>query len=166
MTMPNKAIHQLAEATSLQDGDVLVVSRPSGGSFVDRSVDAATFPQRLQYAAITVPVASVLTLGDTPVIVVPGPSAGEAIVLKNAVLKMVNGTTDYATSTTLSLGTDGGGDIAQFDISGAAASPMVPGFLGGKITTASDLILTAGGVNPTDGNYDLEIQVWYTVITL
>ena len=167
MTMAgNKAIHQLQEATELQDGDLLIISRPSGGGFVDRYVDASTFPQRTQYVAVTVPTASVLTLGATPFTLIAAPAAGQAIFVKAALMSMLNGSIDYATSTNLNIGSVGGTGYLLLDISNASSSPMIASGGGGTIVDGASTVLTAGGVNPTAGDYDLEIQLWYITITL
>jgi hypothetical protein len=165
--MPNKAIHQLQEATELQDGDVLIIARPSGGDFIDRKIDAATFPQRVQYLSVTVPSASVLTLGTTPFTLIPAPTAGTAIFVKAALMSMVSGATDYTTSIQVNLAADGGDDFLTVPIDNAGGSPLIANAaLGGNLVDGATIELNAGGVNPEDGDYDLVFQLWYQVITL
>ena len=167
MTMAgNRAIHQLPEVTSLQDGDLFVIARPSGGSFVDRSIDATGFPQQMQFTTVTVPAASVLTLGTTPFTLIAAPAAGQAIFVKAALMSMLNGSIDYATSTNLNIGAVAGTGYLLLDISTASSSPWIASGGGGTIVDGASTVLTAGGVNPTAGDYDLEIQLWYITITL
>ena len=168
MTMAgNKAIHQLQEATELQDGDLLIISRPSGGGFVDRYVDASTFPQRTEYISVTIPTASVLTLGVTPFNLIAAPPAGFAILVKAVVMSMVSGTTDYTTSTTVGIGPVGGTDTFTTEINDAAASPMTGlGQNGAQLVAAVAVQANAGGVNPVAGDYDLVFQLWYQEIPL
>ncbi len=165
--MPNKAIHQLQEATELQDGDVFIIARPSGGDYIDRKIDAATFPQRVQYASVTVPSASVLTLGTTPFTLIAAPTAGTAILVKAALMSMVSGTTDYTTSTEVYIAADGGLDVLTASIADALSSPLVAAAVnGGNVVDGAAIELNAGGVNPAAGDYDLVFQIWYQVITL
>lgn len=165
--MPNKAIHQLEEVSRLKDGDLLIIARPSGGAYVDRSIDAATFPQRVELALVTVPTASVLTLGTTPYTLIPAPGVGKGIVPKQVLMSMVSGTTSYATSTDVFVACDGGADIFKLEIQDASATPQIgTAELAGTVVDNADLELNAGGVNPTAGDYDLVLQVWYQLVDL
>ena len=151
----------------MQDGDLFVIARPSGGVFVDRSIDAATFPQRTEYVAVTVPAASVLTLGTTPFTLIPAPAAGFGILVKAVVMTEVDGTTDYTTSTTVGIGPVGGTDIFTVEIDTAANTPLTGTEQNGaQLVAAAAVQANAGGVNPTAGNYDLSFQLWYQIIPM
>lgn len=163
MNMANKAIHQLQEATELQDGDVLIVARPSGGSFVDRKIDAATFPQRTLYASVTVPSASVLTLGTTPFELLPAQGAGTTIQVLQMAITTSGQTTPYDTENVL-VGTQLEFDASLIFVDGAyiCAEAVPQATLPApnqplNLTAASDL---------TSGDGDLVIQVWYRIINI
>jgi hypothetical protein len=162
----NRAIHQNPEVTSVQDGDVFIVSRPSGGTYVDRSIDASGFPQQVQYTSVLVPSASVLDLFDNPFEIIPAPAAGTAILVKAAVATKGTGSTDYATATDIYLAADGGTNAFLFDIASTGNFPLVGGAVQGtQLGDGAAIVLTADA-NPTAGNYDILFQVWYQVITL
>lgn len=166
--MPNKSIHQLDEVTELQDGDLFVIARPSGGSYVDRSIDAATFPQRTLQAEVTIPTASVLALGTTPFQLLPAPGAGLAIVPKAMLVRFVGGTTDYATNTTVAIKGLGGNAVFNIPIDTAALSPVLAtGVLaGGNLVENAALVAEEETGNPTAGNYNLVCTIWYQIVTI
>lgn len=166
--MPNKSIHQLAEVTELQDGDLFVIARPSGGSYVDRSIDAATFPQRTLQADVTIPSASVLALGTTPYQLIPAPGAGLAIVPKAMLVRFANGTTDYTTNTQMFIKGAGGNAVFEISIDSAALSPVLAvGVLaGGNLVDNGALVAEEETGNPADGNYDLVCSIWYKIVTI
>jgi hypothetical protein len=165
--MPNKAIHQLEEVTRLKDDDLFIIARPSGGAYIDRSINAATFPQRVELAAVTVPTASVLTLGTTPYTLIPAPGAGKAIVPKQVLMSMISGTTGYATQTDVYVACDGGSDIFRLEIDNAGNTPQIAtAELAGTVVDNADLELNAASVNPTAGDYDLVLQIWYQIVDL
>lgn len=173
MTMPdqslgNRAIHQLDELTQLQDGDVFVIARPLGGSYVDRRIDAATFPQRTLQADVTIPSASVLALGTTPYQLIPAPGAGLAIVPKAMLVRFVNGTTDYTTNTNVAVKGAGGNAVFNIPIDSEALSPVLAAgvLAGGNLVDNGALVAEEETGNPADGDYDLVCTIWYQIVTI
>ena len=166
--MPNRSISQLSEVTQLQDGDLFVIARPSGGAFVDRSIDAATFPQRTLQIDVTIPTASVLTLGTTPYELIPAPGAGLAIVPKAMLVRLEDGTTDYTTNTNVSIKAAGGNEVFSIPIDSAALSPLVAtGVLaGGNLVDNAALVAEEQTGNPAAGNYNLRCSIWYQIVTI
>ena len=159
--MPNRAINQFPAITELQDGDLLYTVRAA----TDYSVDASTFAGRVLSVRVTIPTASVLTLFTTPFEIIPAPAADKVILPLRAVLFLVDGSVDYTTNTNLFLATETGTDVASFDITSAANTPQVNSAGQGGIVKAGEALearVDAG--NPTAGDYDAEILVFYQLI--
>lgn len=159
--MPNQAINQFPEVTTLLDGDLLYTVRGT----TDHSVDASTFAGRILVQTTVIPTASVLTLGTTPFQIIPAPAASLVILPLRSVIYMTDGTVNYTTSTDLFLATETGADIAQFDISDASLTPQVNSALTGAVVKAGEALeANTAGVNPTTGDYDITVTVWYQLI--
>jgi hypothetical protein len=158
--MPNRAINQFSNAASLQDGDLLYAVRGT----TDYKIDAATFAGRIQSFQTVIASADVLTIGTTPVIVVPAPSASQVLLPVMVFFQYINGTTDYV-GTDLALV-----DAAQSESYGVA---LIMGILGdGNVMTMTGAALIAGdglylstfdGLDPTGGDSDLKVIVYYSV---
>jgi hypothetical protein len=158
--MPNRAINQFPNAASLQDGDLLYAVRGT----TDYKIDAATFAGRIQAFQTVIASADVLTIGTTPVIVVPAPSASQVLIPVMVFFQYSNGTTDY-TGPDLALV-----DAAQNEIYGTAQTMgfsgdgNVMGITSGAMIAGDGLYLsTFDQTDPTTGDYDMKVIVYYTV---
>lgn len=157
----NRAINQFPALTELQDGDLLYTVRAA----TDYSVDASTFAGRVLSVRVTIPTASVLTLFTTPFEIIPAPAAGQVILPLRAVLFLVDGSVDYTTNTNLFLATETGTDVASFDIGDVNTTPQVNnGTAGGVVKAGEALQAKVATGNPTTGDYDIELLVFYQLI--
>jgi hypothetical protein len=159
--MPNRAINQFPNAASLQDGDLLYAVRGT----TDYKVDAATFAGRIQSFQTTIASADVLTIGTTPVIVVPAPSASQVLLPVMVYFQYINGTTDYTSTGDLWLYDVGLGQYYGAAIGmGASGDGNVMTMLGAPLTAGAGLYLsTADFADPATGDYDMKVIVYYTV---
>jgi len=158
--MPNRAINQFSNAASLQDGDLLYAVRGT----TDYKIDAATFAGRIHSFQTIIASADVLTIGTTPVIVVPAPSASQVLLPVMVFFQYINGTTDYT-----------GPDLALVDAAqnesyglglgmGFIGDGNVMGMTGAALTAGTGLFLsTFDGTDPTGGDSDLKVIVYYSV---
>jgi hypothetical protein len=158
--MPNRAINQFSNAASLQDGDLLYAVRGT----TDYKIDAATFAGRIQSFQTVIASADVLTIGTTPVIVVPAPSASQVLLPVMVFFQYINGTTDYT-----------GPDLAMVDAAqneiyalaqtmGVSGDGNVMGMTSGALIAGDGLYLsTFDQTDPTTGDYDMKVIVYYTV---
>ena len=159
--MPNQAINQFPEVTSLLDGDLLYTVRGT----TDHSVDASTFAGRILVQTTVIPTASVLTLGTTPFQIIPAPAASLVILPLRSVIYMTDGTVDYATSPSMFLATETGSNFAEFVIDDATLTPQVNGCFANVVLKAGEAIeANTAGANPTAGDYDITVTVWYQLI--
>ena len=160
--MPNKSINQMPSLLSLQDGDLLYAVRSS----TDYKVDAATFAGRVQAFETLIPSADVLTIGNTPVNVVPAPTASQVIVPLMVFFKYESGTTDYVST----------GDLVLINAAAGATYGTAIGMGstagdGNTMTMTGDLLDAGAGLflctsdvaDPTTGDYDLRVIVYYTI---
>lgn len=157
----NRAINQFPALTELQDGDLLYTVRAA----TDYSVDASTFAGRVLSVRVTIPTASVLTLFTTPFEIIPAPAAGQVILPLRAVLFLVDGSVDYATNTSLLLATTTGTSVCTFDIQDVLTTPQVNGTGLSPVVKAGEALRASIETgNPTTGDYDIELLVFYQLI--
>jgi hypothetical protein len=159
--MPNRAINQFPNAASLQDGDLLYAVRGT----TDYKIDAATFAGRIQSFQTVIASADVLTIGTTPVIVVPAPSASQVLLPVMVYFQYINGSTGYVST----------GDLSVFDVGlnnvyaysqamGFTGDGNVMQIVGAPLTAGAGLFLTTSDfADPGSGDFDLKIIVYYTV---
>lgn len=172
--MPNKAIHQLPAVSDQDPTDVLHIARDIAGTYYDRSIRRDLVAQQVYQYNTAIASADILTLNTTPVKITPG--IPEKIIVPVAVLiTEVGGTTDYATATQLGVCTDSlkGADgqyIIGLSIPDTSAGadkviglPGVATSLTGVIAWEA-LYLRAESTNPTAGDRDWNIRIYYTVI--
>lgn len=127
-------------------------------------------------ASVTIPTASVLTLGTVAYTITPDAPIGKAIEVISASACITSyGGTPYATNTTLQL-ISGGADIAQMTDNSLLIStvPKIIRFRDdvNNPTATQTQILTAGPLqakvqvgNPTAGNSDIKINVLYRIVS-
>lgn len=165
--MPNRSISQFPDAGALVDGDVFPIVR----ALVNYKVELANMPQPIQTAQVTIPAAQVLTLNATPFLVVPAVATGEAIAIQGGLVEFANGSANYAANTTLMLisATATGNAVRVANIS----NRTLPNAFITPATFSPAPMKEADGIsaqvltgNPTTGNSDLTITVFYTVVNV
>lgn len=165
--MPNKAINQLDTATDRQPGDVFHVER----SLSDYKMDESYLPPAIKVQTTVIATADVLTLNATPVVVVPAAPAGYVNVPCGGVVEFSGGTTNYAANTTLMLVTTtvpGSAlriaSIADRTLPNTFVVPATllvsPAFDGDSISAQVET------GDPTTGDSDLTITVWYYLMPI
>lgn len=166
--MPNRSISQLIFSNTRQDTDVLYVVRDGG----DYQLPASAMAPAIVSETVTLTTAQVLTLNTTPVQVVTPPPAGVAAYAVRAVIQFDGGSADYATNTTLLIGSTGtvsGTDnMLGADIQDSSFGPVLGGPMGGFAKAAGGVGLSAfiATGNPTTGDRDLIITTYYYLVTL
>lgn len=163
--MPNKSTSQMTATALRTDDDRHYVVR----SGVDYQITGANMPPAV-YAQVTlIPAASVLTLNATPVLVVDPAPVGTVIIPLRAAIQFDNGTADYAANTTLAIGSTSVISDTVKSVTGSIADRLVPnecfapsgiGALSPSIAEDSLSARVETG-NPTTGDSDLVITVWY-----
>lgn len=123
----------------------------------------------IQYATVSIPSASILTMNGTPVTLVPG-QAGKVISFAGAVLMLDYGTVQYATNGTIEVIEETSGTVLSTDVANTFLYANAD-----KVSTCkpivTDVVLTAGkGIqlfvktgNPTAGDSVLRVKVAYRV---
>ncbi len=165
--MPNKAINQLVYTPDRTDDDRHYIVR----SATDYQILGASFAPKLEAASVLIPSAQVLTLFTTPVQVVPAAPAGYINIPIGGTIEFSGGGADYATNTTLLVGSTSAltssvytlvGSIADRSTanaaylpSGAAVSPTI------EADSLSVMIQTG---NPTAGDSDILVTVYYNIL--
>lgn len=132
------------------------------------------------FRTVKIPAANMLTLFSSPVQLVPAPGAGLIVVPSLLVATMVYGSTTYATNAggaSLNYGPLGAGTAAGFTITQGflqSASGTNTIVLRGTTTaflpTTADfnapLTLLASTSDPTTGNSDMYVRVYFDVISV
>jgi hypothetical protein len=158
--MANKAVNQMPSIGALADGDLLYVVR----SGTDYNVDASSFAGRIQSFGTIIDSGDVLQLGTTPFVVVPAPAATQVLMPLMVYFQYVGGTTDYTSTGNLavyhpSLTTKFGEAIGM----GASGDGNTMFMFGGQVEPGTELVITTDdSADPTTGDRDLRVVVFYT----
>lgn len=117
------------------------------------------------YSEITIPTASVLTANATPVELIAAPGAGKAIVLMETVMSIDFNSAAYATNTNVLIrrNTSTIFTVGGFLNASADAVNYQPGVAGAAALNQNINFQVDAG-NPTAGNSDVKIKVWYRII--
>lgn len=133
------------------------------------------------FRTVKIATASMLTLNGTPIQVVPAPGAGKLLVPTMMIATMVYGTATYAcnaSGVSLRYGTAGAGTSTGFTLSQAfiqAASgsntqivnqSSAATYLPASTDWNSELTLIAATSDPTTGDSDLYVRVYFRVVTV
>ena len=162
--MANRAIHQQPFASNRVAGDVFMIDRSTNTLKLDES----TLPPTLLTAQVVIAAADVLTMFTTPVQVIPAADAGTAYLIRGGVIEFANGTTNYATNVTASrVGTStptnaGYGAL----INDRTLVPLFYELTGCAIVQGDGVSIKVLTGNPTAGDSDITVTVYYYVITL
>lgn len=133
------------------------------------------------YRTVKIPTASVLTLNGTPIQIVPAPGAGLLLVPTMMVATLVYGSATYSTNASgasLKYGTAGAGTApglaltqaflqsssgTNIAVVRASATQYLPS---NSADVNAPLTLIAATSDPTTGDSDLYVRVYYEVITV
>lgn len=159
--MANKAIHQLPFDNNREASDVLYIVR----SGVDMQIPASAMAPALQSQTTVIPSADVLTMNDTPVQVVDAAPTGYSNIPIRGLVQFSGGTNNYATNTTMVIGsTSTVSDtdyLASTDIQDRSAPINIVVQTTGKAVIDDGLSAYVTTGNPTAGNSNLTVTVWY-----
>lgn len=164
--MPSKAIHQLAFSDTRQSDDRLYVVRQG----VDYQIPASAMAPALLQQTTLIESADVLTLNTTPVQVVDPVGTGLIAYPVRAVIQFSDGTTNYATNIQMVIGATSTVDDTNFQLAANINDASAEQFMaaaGNPSTAEGDGLsayVTTG--NPTAGNYDLTVTVYYYLLSI
>lgn len=160
------------DPTDYTDATNFLIESPDGDIKLASLEGLSTFFCSTYCASVTIPSADVLTLNSVPIEIVSAQGAGTAIQVMSASFKMVYGTTQYATNYNIQLLTSGA-IVQQAEVEGLNASVSnirafeishtnVP--TGTQIIENAALNVTVETGNPTAGDSDITVYVYYRVI--
>ena len=165
--MPNKAIHQL---TYTQDRDDLNDRFYMVRSNTDYQLPGSALPPKVNIASRSITSVQVLDLNSTPLEIVSNAPTGWLHIPIRGLVEFDGGSADYAANTdltiisTTSLGKLLLGSIADRTdpnaltvLSGAGGLPSVSG---------DSLSVLVDSGNPTTGDSDIRVTVWYYTLEL
>lgn len=143
---------------------------PQGKQYV---IGLASYPYQapesvFTYFETTLTSAQILDLFTTPIELIAAPSATEVISITKAIVTLKYGTATYVSAGNLNI-TQGSNNMAQFGATViAATADKTSQVLSSSATltpgTAVDIKVT--GANPTTGDGELKVQLWYNVVQL
>lgn len=129
----------------------------------------------LYKATVRIPTAEVLTLNATPKLIVPAPGAGRVIEVMAASFKIAYSSVPYATNTNLRLRHVGSPVILLGSteiLTSTVSRTLLPNQGTGSAGTTNQQITENTGIeafvdvgNPTAGNSDVFVNIWYTITT-
>jgi hypothetical protein len=179
--MADKSVPQLTAKTSSTSGDLYHLVRSNVDYKIDfddlqTSILGGTAGEITYKASLTITSAKILTLNGTPLTIVSATGAGTYIEAISASASMTYGTTPYATNTTLQIINDGA-DNAQLINASALIGTVTKNtkfYTNNSIPTAGQTqIITNTALqvnvltgNPTAGDSDITVHVFYRIITL
>lgn len=132
------------------------------------------------YRTVKIPTASVLTLNSVPIQIVPAPASNQIIIPTLMVATMVYNSATYATNASgasLKYGTAGAGGTpglaltqsflqAGSGTNTAIVNPSATQYLPATTDFGVPLTLIAASSDPTTGDSDLYVRVWFQVVTV
>lgn len=172
--MGSKAVHQFTQVTNEDPTDVLPAVRYTGGVPGNISIERAAIAYQRLDRTVTIDSADVLTLFTTAQPVVFGVS-GKIIIPWFSLLTRSGGSVNWATNTTVILGAADTLDNTHYTLIGTLpivafpSTVIYPGFTNtGEITSVGvgeDLFIKSKTGNPTAGDGDLSVKVFYALVT-
>lgn len=172
--MGSKSTHQFPTLATLEPDDLFyVVREESPGVYKDYSAPRSLLPESVQVATVLLTSAEILDIFDTPVELVASQGSGSLIVLKMVTMNAVDGTTAYVGDFLI-----GGSTINSTNYIIQCPIPeqetpipfnvIYPNNAGTSINQGvapgSPLNISALTTNPTTGDGDVLVKVYYTVI--
>lgn len=165
--MPNKAIHQLpftADRDDIEDRFYVVRSG------VDHSLPGYAMPPKINIASRSITSVQVLDLNSTPLEIVSNAPTGWVHIPIRGLVEFDGGSADYATNTFIAIGSTTAlatmlvGSIADRTdpnaLTVAAGNAGVPSVSGDSLSVYVDV------GNPTAGDSDIRVTVWYYTLEL
>lgn len=125
--------------------------------------DSPTF-----YAERVITSAEILALGTTPIEIIPACSAGKINLVQQVVCSMIYNSAAYATSTTMYLEFgDLDNDFSIMDLSKTSDWYEIKSFtIQHDVISPLDIRVGAGGSNPTAGDSDVKVGIYYKIHTM
>lgn len=173
--MSSKSTHQFPTLSELDPTDLFyVVREESPGVFRDYCAPRSLLPESTLSASVLLTSAQILAIYDTPVEIVQAPSSTSIIVVKLVTMKAVGGTTAYTGDIVvggsvidtnnyliaLSLPENDSPDPYRVCYPANAGSAVSQGLRPGEA-----LVVGAQSGNPTTGDGDVLVRVFYQLIT-
>lgn len=163
----NKAIHQL---TYTQDRDDVNDRFYMVRSATDYQLPGSAFPPKLNVATRLITSSQVLALFTTPLEIVAAAPTGFIHYPIRGLIEFGGGSADYATNTELAISST---STLQAQLTGSIADRTKPNLLGnvtfaaGAEAVAGDsLSVSIGTGNPTAGDSDITVTLWYNTLQL
>jgi len=159
--MANRSIHQQPFASNRVAGDVFMIDRSTNTLKLDESA----LPPTLLTAQVVIASADVLTMFTTPIQVIPAADAGTVYFVRGGIIEFANGSANYATNTNAMLVSTTTPTAPAF-LASIASRTVVPLFsqTGTASVVAGDSVsITVQTGNPTAGDSDLTVTVWYYI---
>lgn len=172
--MGSKSTHQFATLSSLEPTDLFyVVREESPGVYKDYCAPRSLMPEAVLFAQVLLTSEEILAIYDTPKQLVPAPAGTSIIVVKMVTLRAIDGSTAYTgdiaiggstidTSNyliTTSLPDNDTPDPYRVCYPANAGSGVNQGLLPGQA-----LMVGAQSGNPTTGDGDVLVKVYYSLI--
>lgn len=165
--MPNKSISQLiftADRDDLNDRFYMVRSN------ADYQLPGSALPPKINIASRSITSVQVLDLNSTPLEIVSNAPTGRLHIPIRGLVEFDGGSVDYATNTSIAIGSTTAlgnmliGSIADRTdpnaLTVAAVAGGVPSVAGDSLSVYVD------GGNPTAGDSDIRVTVWYYTLEL
>ena len=165
--MPNKAIHQL---TYTQDRDDLNDRFYMVRSNTDYQLPGSALPPKVNIASRSITSVQVLDLNSTPLEIVSNAPTGWLHIPIRGLVEFDGGSADYATNTSIAIGSTSAlanmliGSIA--DRTDPNALTVEAGNSGVPSVSGDSLSVYVVNGNPTAGDSDIRVTVWYYTLEL
>ena len=161
--MPNRAVNQFPTSTTRETGDLFYIVR----SGTDRSLEQEAMSPQYLRRFTNLSSAEILALNTTPITLVPSTNANKIIVPVMVIMRYT-GTVNYATHVNLTIGFDTIiSDTVYVGIASIVAltqSPYRMSLIGGTLKAGVDLVARVNNGNPTTGDSDILMEVYYQLL--
>jgi len=161
-------------ATLLADNSVGAVTPAKYRQCLEALTDSAMIIESdsaIQVLTVTIPSADILTGNTTPIVLIESPGPGHIVKVISAMIKIVYGTTPYATHTNFLIQYETQNvniiGASPFGVSSDAYNLMNLEETNGVAPADIEdnaVILTVDAGDPTAGDSDIEITLYYSII--
>lgn len=152
----------LDEDDMASDSDTAVPTQQSVRAYVDNYAAGFSYLER------TITSAEILNMFSAPVELVPAGGANVFMTLIGIILTIDYAGTPYATNTTINIRRGLSNYGTATTLLGTTSDKLIQFFDTSEETTAPDnnLNLSVATGNPTAGNSDMKVRLWYKAVTL
>jgi hypothetical protein len=166
MAVRTRANYKSTKNSLITTNGVGAVSGADVNNVFEDTADSVLFLEdHINYKEVTIPTASVLTANGTPVELVAAAGATKGIVLMGLTMSIDYNSVPYATNTTILIRRGATTLVSVSGFLNASADAINnQGAISGAVVLNANLNFMVDVGNPTAGNSDVKVKVFYKIV--